>query len=65
MFAVVPVFLLSDISKSFVTSGGYQMSSYGKFCNVSISLTSAIVSYVRNDSKDTINSVKLSVYGKK
>ena len=65
LFAVIPVFLLSDTPRSFVTSGGYQMSNYGKFCNLEVSLTSAKAIYARNDSADTINSLKISVYGKK
>ena len=65
LFAVVPVLLLSDTPRSFVASGGFQMNGYGKYCNIYISHTSAIVNYVRNDSVDTINSVKISVYGKK
>lgn len=65
LFAVIPVILLSDTPRSLVASGGYQQSSYGKFCNLNVSLTSAKAAYVRNDSKDTINSVKISVYGVK
>ena len=65
MFAVVPVILLSDTTRSLVASGGYQMNGYGKFCNLNVSLTSAKAIYVRNDSVDTINSIIISVYGVK
>lgn len=65
VFAVIPVILLSDTPRSLIASGGYQQSSYGKFCNLNVSLTSVKAAYVKNDSKDTINSVKISVYGVK
>ena len=65
LFAVVPVILLSDTPKSLVASGGYQMNGYGKYCNLSVSLTSAKATYVRNDATDTINSIIIRVDGVK
>lgn len=63
-FANVPTILLSNTEKSILTSGGYQFANYGKYCNLSVSLSSATISYIRNDNIDTINSAILSVYGK-
>ena len=63
-FANVPTILLSNTEKSILTSGGYQFDNYGKYCNLSVSLSSAVISYIRNDNIDTINSAILSVYGK-